>query len=65
MTQNRRFRDPRAFDGLTGLVEAWTDIREEFRRHRFEGLSIDRVGKTHEEVFQEVASHMEAGGAYG
>jgi beta-hydroxylase len=59
------FLSPDAFAGLGALVSDWRLIAAELDAFRFDALPIDRDGKTHQDVFAEVAAHMQAGGAYG
>ncbi|MEM9584286.1 MAG: aspartyl/asparaginyl beta-hydroxylase domain-containing protein [Pseudomonadota bacterium] len=59
------FLNPEPFEGLGALVSDWHLIAAELDAFRFDALPIDRNGKTHEEVFAEVAAHMQQGGVYG
>jgi len=54
-----------AFPKLQVLGRHWTSIREEFLALHAPVLGIDRVDKTHEEVFAELGRHLRAGGEYG
>nr|WP_255569810.1 aspartyl/asparaginyl beta-hydroxylase domain-containing protein [Actibacterium sp. 188UL27-1] len=47
------------------MANSWTRIRDELRDFQFGNLTIDREGKTHDQVFTEVTSHIQGGGDYG
>ncbi|TCK33807.1 beta-hydroxylase [Paraburkholderia sp. BL8N3] len=53
------------FPKLQELASKWEIIREEFLRLNAPTLGIDRVGKTHVEVYAETLEHIDGGGEYG
>jgi hypothetical protein len=59
------FLDLDQFPRLLPLKEAWIALRDEVRDLGDDRLPIDRDGKSHTEVWDEVASHMAANGTYG
>lgn len=53
------------FPKLQHLADHWEVIREEFLALDAPTLTIDRVGKSINQIVEELNAHMEAGGEYG
>lgn len=62
---NRRFYEEEEFPQLAPLKENWLRIRDEARDLDAPLTGIHRVGKTHQQVFTELADHVGSGGEYG
>lgn len=59
------FHPTESFPGIASLAAHWQTIRSEFLALRAPLLDIDRVDKTHAEVFAEIGRHVEDGGEFG
>ncbi|MCD2175097.1 aspartyl/asparaginyl beta-hydroxylase domain-containing protein [Rhizobium sp. C4] len=59
------FYDLNLFPQLASLRDKWTVIRDEALALAAPRTPIHRVGKRHEEVYGEVALHVQNGGSYG
>ena len=59
------FHPPASFPALAPLATNWQTIRTEFLALRAPLLDIDRVDKTHAEVFAEIGRHVAEGGEFG
>ncbi len=53
------------FPKLNELASSWQVIRDEFVRLSAPTLEIDRVGKSHAEVYEETLKYVMGGGEYG
>ncbi|ATF88621.1 MULTISPECIES: aspartyl/asparaginyl beta-hydroxylase domain-containing protein [Burkholderia] len=53
------------FPRLNELAAQWEIIRDEFLELNAPTLDIDRVGKSHVEVYAETLEHVNGGGEYG
>ncbi|MBY3425244.1 aspartyl/asparaginyl beta-hydroxylase domain-containing protein [Rhizobium laguerreae] len=62
---SRRFYQENEFQQLAPLKDNWERIRDEAREMNAPLTGIHRVGKTHQQVFTELADHVESGGKYG
>jgi beta-hydroxylase len=59
------FHPVESFPHIAALGANWPTIRDEFLALRAPLLDIDRVDKTHAEVFAEIGRHVEGGGEFG
>jgi len=59
------FYDLQEFPALEALAKNWKIIRDEYRQLNAPILPIDRVGKLHEQVYEEIIEHIAQGGEYG
>jgi beta-hydroxylase len=59
------FYDLEDFPALAQLADGWAVVREEFLALDAPVLDIDRVNKSHLEVYEEVMEHLERGGKVG
>ncbi len=59
------FYPAESFPEISALGAGWQAIRAEFLALRAPLLDIDRVDKTHAEVFAEIQQHVEGGGQFG
>ncbi|NEP12736.1 MAG: aspartyl/asparaginyl beta-hydroxylase domain-containing protein [Symploca sp. SIO2C1] len=62
---DKPFYEIQDFPKLKALADNWEIIRDEFINLNAPLLHINRVNKSHTEVYDELVEHMEQGGEYG
>jgi hypothetical protein len=65
ITNRPAFYSLEKFPRLRDLASRWETIRDEFAQLNAPTLDIDRVGKSHVEVYAETMAHVRGGGEYG
>ena len=63
--KEQAYYDIKDFPKLNDICEKWETIREEFKNLGNTIMKVNRIDKTHEEVYLEVFKYLQEGNEYG